>query len=158
MNFAAFIANVLMLIQDEPIDVANFYTTTAGLFGIFSGYGEPLKAYYAHKAFAELLKTPKRIAVEYDKEGGLVFCAGINEDHSEISVLASNFTMENKTFHLRLSNYDSMLPSKYELYVIDDSNNMSLVKETEIKGIDECQINECMNGPSIFLIKIRNAR
>ncbi len=155
---AAFVAQVLMLLQDQPIDVANFYTTTAGLFGIFSEYGERQKAYFALKAFAELLETPKRIALEYDKEDGLVFCAGINEDHSEISVMLSNFHKENRTFQLRFTNSDFMLPSQYELYVIDDSNNMSLVKETLIKGIDEFQIKETMNGPSVFLIKIRSTR
>jgi hypothetical protein len=151
---AAFIANVLMLLQDEPVDVVNFYTTTAGLFGIFSGYGEPLKAYYAHKAYAELLKTPRRVSVDYEMEEGLVLCAGINKEHTAISILASNFHEENKTLSLNFNPFDLKGTFTYELYVIDDKNDLALIKEITLGSEDLLQINEYIPGPSIFLIRI----
>jgi len=151
---AAFIANVLMLLQDEPVDVANFYTTTAGLFGIFSVYGEPLKAYYAHKAYAELLKTHRRISVEYDKEAGIVLSAGINEEHTGITILASNFNAENKTLNLSFMHSNLKGALKYELYILDDANNMSLVKESFLEDKKVLQINEYMPAPSVLLIKL----
>ena len=151
---AAFAATVLMLLQDQPIDVANFYTTTAGLFGIFSGFGEPQKVYYALKAFAKLRNTPERIAVDYDMEDGLVFCAGRSEDQSEITVLVSNFSEETRDILMTFSNYEIMPSTKYQVYVIDKLHSHAKRKDTRIHGKDEFFINEIMKGPSVLLIKI----
>jgi hypothetical protein len=143
-----------MLLQDQPIDVANFYTTTAGLFGIFSGFGKPQKVYYALRAFAELVKTPERIDVEYNIEDGLVFCAGRSEDQSEITVLVSNFSDETRDVLMTFSNYEISPSTKYEVYVIDKLNSHVKKKDNRVHGKNEFFIDDIMNGPSVLLVKI----
>jgi len=107
-----------------------------------------------NEEFAELLETPKRIVLEYDQEDGLVFCAGTNEEHTAITILVSNFNKDNKTLGLNLNHCDFKGPVKYELYVIDESNNLTKVKEIPMKEKEILQINEYMTGPSVFLIKL----
>jgi len=126
---AAFLADGLMLLQDEPIDVANFYTTTAGLFGIFSIHGEPLKNYYAFKAFAELLKTPVRIATEYNKSDSLVVCSGTTLEHDQLNILTSNFSFGNIKVDFKLNNSFLKGALKLEVYIIDETHDLSKIKE-----------------------------
>ena len=151
---AAFIASVLMLLQDEPLDMANFYTTTAGLFGIFSEYGEPHKAYYALKAFTELLETPVRIETNYDWQDGIVFCCGTNDEHSGLTVLASNFRNDQRKIHFDFANSFFTSPVKYELFIIDEVNNLSRLKEKEIKDAKSMHLVENMKPFSVLLLKI----
>ena len=151
---AAFAATVLMLLQDQPIDVANFYTTTAGLFGIFSGFGKPQKVYYTMRAFAELVKTPQRIEVNYDIEDGLVFCAGRSEDKSEISVLVSNFSDESRELLMTFRNYEITPSTKYQVHVIDILHSHVKKKDARAHGKNEFFINAMMKGPSVLLVKI----
>jgi hypothetical protein len=151
---AAFTATVLMLLQDQPIDVANFYTTTAGLFGIFSGFGEPHKVYYAMKAFAQLIKTPERISVDYNIDDGLVFCAGRSEDQSEINVLVSNYTEETRNILLTFKNHEIKPSTKYQVYAIDKLHSHTRKRDARVHGKNEFYINAIMKGPSVILVKI----
>jgi hypothetical protein len=59
---AAFVASVLIDLQDSPVDIANFYTGDSSPFGLFSRHGVPKKTFYAMKAFRKLLDTQRRIA------------------------------------------------------------------------------------------------
>jgi hypothetical protein len=51
---AAFCAAALMMLQDCPVDVANYYTGDTSRWGLFDEYGAPRKTYYAFRAFNEL--------------------------------------------------------------------------------------------------------
>lgn len=152
---AAFVADVLMLLQDEPIDVANFYITTAGMFGIFSEYGEPLKNYYAFKAFAELLKTPVRIESVYPKEEGIVVCAGKNKEQSITNILISNFSdgMQFKLISLNVSGINAGIQKKVEVYQLDLSHNLTKIREFETTGSD-IKFTEVLPSASVMLIRI----
>ena len=153
---AAFTASVLMLLQDQPVDMANFYTTTAGLFGIFSAFGEPQKVYYAFRGFAELIKTPERVSVEFKKENNLVFCAGRSADQSEVSVLVSNFSDETRNILMTFKNFDITPSTKYQVHVIDRLHNHVKKKDARVHGKDEFFVNAIMKGPSVMLVKISN--
>jgi len=148
---AAYLANVLMLLQDLPVDVANFYATTAGLFGIFSEYGEPRKAYYAHKAFAELLQTPIRISTTYDPQDSLVVCSGTNEARDVITVLISNFTNTSKETQIDIRGSLGKDVNRYEFFMIDDTKDLS---ELEVQTTPEQNIAITLVGPSVMLVRI----
>ena len=47
---AAFIACVLLYLQDAPVDVANLYSGDSGSFGLFNRYGVPKKTFHAVRA------------------------------------------------------------------------------------------------------------
>jgi len=154
---ASFVANVLMLLQDEPIDVANFYTTTAGLFGMYSEYGEAFKNYYAFKAFAELLKTPFRVETEYNKADSIVICSGINAEQTESNILLSNFSAGTKYKMLSINVSGKMIEgqTRVEIYLLDLSNNLTKIKDLKIKAkSNTIQFEEVLPSSSVLMIKM----
>lgn len=131
---ASFIANVLMLLQDAPVDMANYYTTTAGLFGVFSEYGEPRKSYYAFKAFAELLKTPVRVETNYNKADSVVVCSGVNSERSRLTILASNFSSKARKINFKLPDNSLGNSIKVAVYIIDETHDLAKINEYNIHG------------------------
>jgi hypothetical protein len=72
---------MLMLLQDSPVDVANYYTGDTSWFGFFDPYGAPRKTFHAFKAFADLLETPHRVSCKVDgKDEQIMVCGGVSED------------------------------------------------------------------------------
>ena len=61
---AAFVASALMLVQDGPLDMANYYTADTNPWNMFDSFGVPGRVYYAFVAFNQLTKTPNRVACE----------------------------------------------------------------------------------------------
>jgi len=100
---AAFAACVLIDLQDAPVDVANFYTGEIQGFGLFYIHGVPKKTFYSFKAFRALLHTPSRVAVELDGNGHLRACAGLDSDHTRITVLIANFNDPDPNLQLEFS-------------------------------------------------------
>lgn len=88
---AAFTASALMLLQDAPLDVANYYSADIQGFGLFNAYGVPLKCYSTFRAFRRLLDTPRRLTIE-GMPGGLTAVAGTSADGRRIHVLLARQT------------------------------------------------------------------
>jgi xylan 1,4-beta-xylosidase len=155
----AFIADVLMLLQDEPVDATNLYTITNGEYGLFSDMGVPHKSSYAFRAFAELVNnTPVRLASQYNKEDSLVICSGTNKEKTVVAILVSNFTSKEKMVDFKLANSVLEGPIKYELYAVDESHNFSIVNNYEIKSNNILQISEKVKGPSVLLLKFVSSK
>lgn len=151
----AFLADVLMLFQDEPIDIATYYTTTAGMYGLFSDFGVPHKSAYAFKAFSALVnKTPVRLEANYTKGDSLVICAGTNIERSRIAVLVSNFTGRSKKVSFRLDSVPLTGPLKCALYAVDDTHNFSPVKKFSLQGKKTLHFSAEIKGPSVVLLAI----
>ncbi len=92
---AAYIASVLVRLQDSPVDVATFFSGTNMIWGLFNVYGVPHKASYAFVAFSKLLATPNRMYAEItDQEIDIL--AGINSDKNLIQILLSNYSRSTK--------------------------------------------------------------
>jgi xylan 1,4-beta-xylosidase len=152
---ASFVANVLMLLQDEPIDVANFYTTTVSSFGIFSEYGEPRKTYYAFKAFAELLATPNRIETKYNKADSIVVCSGKNKEETELTILSSNFSSQDKMINFELSESFHEDQAKIEIYLLDELHDLSKTNEQFVQVNNRTiKFSETIPSSSVLLIKL----
>ena len=155
----AFVADVLMLLQDEPIDVANLYTTTNGAFGLFSDMGEMHKSAYAFQAFAELVdNTPLRLETQYSKADSLVICTGTNKEKTELAILISNFSSEGKKIDLKLINNFLEGPIKYEVYAVDEEHNLSKIKGYKIENKSTLEINQDIKGPSVYLLKLASVK
>ena len=151
----AFLANVLMLLQDEPIDMANYYMTSAGMYGLFSDFGVPHKSSFAFEAFSDLVNhTPTRLEAQYDKKDSLVICAGTNAEKNKIAVLVSNFSPKTQNVEFTILNNFLTGPVKYALYVVDETHNFSKVKEYTVQPKETLQISEKIKGPSVALLQL----
>ena len=58
----AFASSLLMRLQDEPLDMANFYTADTSAWSMFGTFGIRTPVYHAFRAFNELAKRPRRVA------------------------------------------------------------------------------------------------
>jgi hypothetical protein len=90
---AAFVASALMLVQDGPLDMANYYTADTNPWSMFDSFGVPGRVYYAFVAFNQLTKTPNRVACEPQgaPRPDITMCAGLSNDHTTASILISNY-------------------------------------------------------------------
>jgi xylan 1,4-beta-xylosidase len=87
---AAFTGAVMSYLQDAPIERAMLYRGDALPSGLFDSKGAPLKKFYVVKAMAELLRTPKRLAVAGTDTVGFAALAGLSKDGKTLQVLISN--------------------------------------------------------------------
>ncbi len=152
---ATFLASVLMLMQDRPIDAMNFYSTTGGMFGLFSDYGELHKTAFTFKAFSILAnQTPIRIETNYNKTDSLIFCTGTNKEKSEIQILISNFSSTSREVDFNINNSFLKDTIVYEVYAVDERHNLEKLKAINIQSKNTMYISENIKGPSVLLLKL----
>lgn len=99
---AAFTACILLELQDIPLDMAYYYTSEPQGFGLFGQYGEAHAAYYAIKAFNQMLDTPMRLPITINGEKRISVIAGTDESRSRVNLLLSNFQSAPSQAKLRL--------------------------------------------------------
>ncbi len=87
---AAFTTAVMSYLQDSSIDRAMLYRGDSLPSGLFDSKGVPLKKFYAVKAMAELLRTPRRLKITGTDTVGFTALAGLSKDGKTLQVLISN--------------------------------------------------------------------
>lgn len=149
---AAFIASTLIMLQDTKTAMANHYTGDCMRFGLFDLFKVPYKAYYAFKAFAELLEMSGRVSCrifDYQVEAA----AAVSDNEHQAILLLSNFdSQDNDSFNIRLNNSPRPGAVSYEIYVVDDVHNLDQVSRHRISSEEKRIIVDCP-APSIRLIK-----
>ena len=145
LHAAAYITGVLTVLQDTPLDMANYYTVTTTNFGLFTPERETTKSYYAMKAFGEIIRYPERLSM--DSSGEVHALAGRNEN-GEIAVLLTVMQMAGGNITIRLD-----APAAHaELYSIDEDLNL---EPGEAAVADPCTLKLKINAkPSVHLLKI----
>jgi len=99
---AAFTAATLLLLQDEPLDMAHFYNgDSMFFFGLFDALGAPHKPYYALLLFSQLLDCTHRLALPTNIPEGLHAAAGMLPD-GRIRVLLVNNRLDYARIQLHL--------------------------------------------------------
>lgn len=87
---AAFIAAAFIELQDAPVDIANLFHGEAGAFGLFTEEGVPTANYSGLLAFAQLMESPRRLAVTPTNQLGVFVAAGLSGDGERANVLIAN--------------------------------------------------------------------
>ena len=121
---AAFDAAVLIGMEDAPVDIATFYTGTTAMWGLFTAAGVPQKPYYAFLGFTELLKSPKRLAVDTAADSPIRTLAGISADGRTIRILLSNPSDQAHVLRLRLANLPRSGAAEYQEQIVDERSNL----------------------------------
>jgi hypothetical protein len=151
---ASFVAATLMLLQDSPIDVANYYTGDTSWFGLFDPYGVPRKTYYAFKAFVRLLETPQRVScVLLPSDEKVVACAAMSEDGKLLRVLISNWDSAPKT--LRLTPYNTPFVGSVEMrtFAVDSEHDFVQIEE-HVLATEDLAFDASLPAYSIRLIEL----
>jgi len=156
---ASFDAAFLILLQDCPVDVANFYDAApSSYWSMFNVYGVPQKNYYAFKAFKELCINSERVLTELSCEiRGLYCCCGTDKSKNEAAILISNFNAESREYTIRLDNLPLMVTHICQTYLLDKGHNLELVTSEEV--IMPCgEITKYIEKHSVVLFKINQRR
>lgn len=152
---AAYDASVLILLQDSPVNIANFYHgATIPFFGMFDEYGIPHKTFYAFKAFKFLLDTPERVATARPAPSGPTSIAGLSPDKRQATILISNYGTECNHYEVRLENLPWRKGVIYKEYVLDKDHNLALVKTGTIAGTNAV-LPEDVQVPSVCMIRLK---
>ena len=133
---AAFAASVLMLLQNSPIDVANFYCADYSPWSMFDAFGVPSKVYFVFKAFGQLSKMSNSVPCKkLSEDSTVVILAGISENRKTAGFLISN-TSKDKSYTIAFQNLPGNGKIHVEIYQIDKTRNLELKKSTELNAAD----------------------
>ncbi len=125
---AAFVASALMLLQDAPLDMANYYTADTNPWGMFDAFSVPGRVYYAFVAFNQLTKTPNRVACASPPE--ITMCAGLSDDHKTASMLVSNCDTTPRKVTIQLQNLPLPQPVEAEMLAVDAAHELASTGKT----------------------------
>ena len=161
MTAAAFIAGTLLALQKSPVDIATYYDAQVGTTmrehwnGIFKApeifdeghsiKSEPLKGYYAFKAFAAL--TELGIEVTSDSAADHVYVLGAKDDDKGAFMLAS-FNPYEKIEHELVFDLKGVFGKKCEMYLLDEEHDLELVYEGDIPESYK------LKAESVLLVKL----
>lgn len=153
---AAYAASVLMLLQDCPIDVTNFYSADTNPYGMFDVFGAPGKVYYVFKAFNELTKTGNRVQCSAAfTDSTVVSCAGIASDNNTGTVLIANASAAAKSLPLQVAHFPGHGKLEAEIFLIDEKNTLSLSRK---KTLTEKDITIQLNLPAYAVCQVKLKR
>jgi xylan 1,4-beta-xylosidase len=88
---AAFIGDVLIYLQDSPVDMAHFYRADAAWMGLFDLQGGYFKPAYAFLAMGKMFSTPQRLELSGSDTIGFAALAGRSSDGTTVQILISNY-------------------------------------------------------------------
>ena len=147
---AALVAASLIELQDAPVDMANLFHGETGPFGLFDVNGVPEKNYFAVRAFAELLKTSRRVEVQ--GAGRVSVAAGVNAAGNEAAVLVSNLSHPQAAWRMACTNLPWRGVSRVTVRVVDAVHDFA-----EIPGVtwDGTTVQFTLRRPAVALISLR---
>jgi xylan 1,4-beta-xylosidase len=150
---AAFVASVMIYLQDSAIDRAEFYRGDAAWMGLFDTQPKLFKTAYTYKATAAMLGTPERLDVTGGDTYGFAALAGRSADAKTVQVLVSNYQIPpGFQPHIMVPP-----PDVQEMIKIDFSKLKVLPQRTDIPGVKDVgydlTIDHLPWGNAAFTIK-----
>lgn len=100
-----------------------------------------------------LLETPIRVFCNGSNEKGLAVIAGLSGDDRAATILVSNYDREFNSYDIRVRNLWEGSRVRYEVYVLDGSRNLELVR-TEEAVSPSFSIFEDVEVTSVLMIKV----
>ncbi len=153
---AAFATCGLLLLQDAPLDAANFYTGEIQGFGLFTINGVPKKTFYGFKAFRRLLDTPVRATVSGAKENQFAVAAGVNPQRTRAAVLVSQFQPSATPLALTLRGLPWEGPTRCEVFAVDAQHDLASIRRDRFDGREPVLALEAKT-PTVWLVNLRAA-
>ena len=151
---AAFTAAALVLLQDAPLDAANYYSADIQGFGMFTEHGAPKKAFYALKAFKMLADTPLRLAVNGPMPAGVAVGAGIDKSRRQMTILASNFGAHEERIRFRIAGLPWQGPTVYQVRLLDAQHDLTPALSRPVTG-DATVVEQAVRPASVYVITLQ---
>lgn len=152
---AAFVASTLMMLQDCPVDMANYYTADTNPWGMFDGFSVPGRVYYTFVAFNRLTKTPNRVTCEPQgtPQPEITMCAGLSDDGKTAAILVSNFGDAPRKVAINLQNLPLPQPVQAEMFVVDATHELTSLGATTLAAEQPALTLE-LTGNAVCLVRL----
>ncbi len=135
---SSFTAGTMCMCQYAPLDMLMYYDARPGGFnGMFDTdfVFKCLKGYYPFKMFNELYKLGDAVEITADDDN-VYACAATNGD--EAAIMLTHYNNDNNTEEITLrvgiSEFNSPNGVKAEYYILDDDNDLELIREETFMG------------------------
>lgn len=152
---AAFLASVLIALQDAPITAANYYSGDNSPFGLFTEHGAAKKTFFVMKAFRQFLDTPQRLAISGELSDGKVAAAGMNAEKKTLAVVISNTKNSPGEMAVTLTHVPWQQSGRCEIYCVDEDHDLEKIREVNTAIQDGTLKIRCpAPAHSVLLIKI----
>ncbi len=125
---AAFAAAALCLLQDAPVDVANYFSAEPQGMGLFSPHGVPNKVFHAMATFQHLTGL-RRLPLKGGLSAGVAALAGV--DAKSAVVLLSRYAGTGGSIRVSVPGF-----TKGQVLGIDDRHNGTQVESPDAIALD----------------------
>ena len=156
---AAYAAAVLIRMQDEPVDMMNFYTADISPWSMFGTFGIRTPVYHAFVAFNEVAKRPARAACDVAASGEpSVAIASRAEDGRSAVVLVSTFGAAAGPRELRIAGLTWANAARVEALLVDGDHALDpiLARVTPAAG-GETTITVPLPADAVCLMRLTHA-
>ena len=152
IDSASYTAGVLIMLQDSPMTMTNFYTGSAsGVWGIFNSQTYmPNKVYYAIWAFNQLTKYENRLTICKNSDDGIYILAG-KKDDNHAAVLISCMHGIKRKITLNFTGFQ-LAENSCKIQVLDDQSDAPRVIIPKITN-SNITFNK-PSGSAIFMLEI----
>ena len=153
---SSFVAGAMCIGQETDLDMLMYYDARpCGMNGVFdTDTLQPLKTYYAIKAFSELYKLGDCVkscvvgedlyacsATDGEKRGAILFTYYSDDDNAQ-----------EKQVEMKIKNLSQRGKTKVEYYLLDETNDMKLMRAETFSG-EEFSLYIDVKVHSTYLIK-----
>lgn len=150
---AAFVVGSLLLLQDAPVDVANYFSGEIQGFGLFDFHGEPKRTFHGFRAFRRLLDTPIRLAVTGDLGEGQAIAAGKNAAGTEVGVVLACWRTGDERVRLSLRNRAWQGPVRWEAEGTIGAADATVLGAGRAEG-DPVVVDFRLPGPGVARLRL----
>lgn len=152
---ASFITGSMCACQYSPLDMLMFYEARpCGMCALFET-DRPwiaLKGYYPFKMFSELYKLGESAEVQCD-DGEIYSAAAMNDNKAAImfTYFADETEEKSKEISININNLGFLDDVKIKYYLLDETNDLALVKEEVLSGNSYATVINCELYSSYFI-------
>jgi hypothetical protein len=156
---AAYAAAVLVRMQDEPVDMMNFYTADTSPWSMFGTFGIRTPVYHAFVAFNEVATRPARAACTVAGSNGrpAASLAGLAEDGRSAVVLASTFNAAGGLREFRIAGLPWVAAARVEALLVDGDHALEPILPQVKPAADGSAITVHLPADAVCLVRLRPA-
>ena len=121
---ASYAVSALIRLQDEPVDMTNYYSADTSVWGMFGPFGLRTPVFHGYRAFQELVKRPRRavMTVTGNAKAPSQVLAGLAENNQSAAVVLSTFRSEPGTRTITLRGLPWNGASRVESLMVDETH------------------------------------
>ena len=147
----------MCIAQKENLDMLMYYDARPTAWnGIFGSYGAVLKPFYTYKAVREIIRLQNEAKCECDEDLYAIAASNGEDSALFLTYYNDNDYSEEKNVRIEFSGARKNECVKAELYLINEENDLALVRE-EYFTSDKSAFFVKMKNYDTYLIKLLEA-